>query len=57
MPYAGKNKNVITGKDKQIRSTFIPTALESSVVVSVVFGGSVGCKLDTVGAVDAVDDV
>ena len=60
MPYAGKNKNVIIVKDKQIRSIFIPTALESFVVVCVVFGGSVGCKLDTVdtvGAVDAVDDV
>ena len=36
------------------RITFISTAIESSVVVAVVLGGSVVCKLDTV---DAVDDV
>ena len=38
----------------KIKSLFIPVAIEKSIVVEVVFGGSVGCKLDIV---DIVDDV
>ena len=47
-------------KNIQIKLILSPIAVESSVVASVVFGGSVGCKLNTVDAVDAVgavDDV
>ena len=38
----------------KIKSLFIPVAIDKSIVVEVVFGGSVGCKLDIV---DIVDDV
>ena len=44
-------------KNIQIKLIFNPIAVESSVVASVVFGGSVGCKLNTVDTVDTVDAV
>ena len=38
----------------KIKSLLIPVAIDKSIVLEVVFGGSVGCKLDIV---DIVDDV